>query len=230
MKDSKKAPLFPPPESRKRPSFPAGFTLIEVLIGACVLVLLLSGVYKIFQGSIRIYMAGMWNTKAQNELRNTLTYLRDEIARASGFSTVSEVGLKTDPDPKFKLYFKKGISTKDYNGTLLKFYQCRTAINLPSKTDPGAKVYCEISKKGSKLVMKKEKTPDSGDTKERVFPEKVLLEDISEIRIEKTVAASGEQMARAMITILFTLSDPQQSGRTLTEETKAKSDVEALEL
>ncbi|MBI3037983.1 prepilin-type N-terminal cleavage/methylation domain-containing protein [bacterium] len=230
MRDSNNKSILGSPQNRNKRFFPAGFTLIEVLIGAFILVLLLSGVYKVFQGSTRLYLAGMWNTKAQNELRNTLTYLRDEIARASSFSTVSEVGLNVDPDPKFKLYFKKGISSKNYNGALLKFYQCRTAINLPSKTFAGAKVYCEVSKKGSKIVMKKEKTPDSGETNERLFSERVLLEDVSEVKIDKLPAASGEQLARALITILFTLSDPQQTGRTITEETKAKSDVEAVEL
>lgn len=203
-----------------------GITLVEIIVAACVMAMLLSVIYRIFRSSSGVMKAGMWTNNAQNQVRNTLTFLRDEIGRASTFSTVTDSGVQEDPDPKFKLYYKSGTIPKSFSGTILKFYQCRTAIS----PDPGAKVFCEVKKQGSQLIVNKQVEAGSGATQEKLFTNKVLLEDVTEIKMDSIAAMTNEQLAKALLTIFITVEDPSKSGRKVVEETKAKVDVEVSAL
>jgi hypothetical protein len=208
----------------------SGVTLVEIIVGSLVMVALLSAVYRIFRSSTYVMKAGMWTTNAQNQVRNTLTLLNGEIGRASVFSTVSATGVAVDPDPKYKLHYKSGPIDDAYNGPILKFYQCRSAITISSPPDPGAKVFCEVRKQGKKLIINKEKSADSGATEEKVYANRVLLDDIAEIRLTVDPAMANEQMAKALLNIVITVKDPQNPNRKVIEETKAKVDVEVVEL
>jgi len=207
-------------------------TLTEILIGCAILAGLMAGVYRLFSSSSRIMQAGMWATKAQNELRNTLTFLRDEIGRATPYTIVTESGVNPDPDPKYKLAYRASTIDRNTSGAILKFYQCRTATNLPGLNDAGGQVYCEVSlvpgQKGAKLVMKKELA--GGSSPERVFPTRVLLEDVTAVKMSHTAAVSQEQMAQALLAISITVTDPSSPQRSISEETKAKVDTEVTTL
>ena len=205
-----------------------GVTLIEIIVASMVMVMVLSAIYRIFRSSAGVMQAGMWTTNAQNEVRNTLTFLSGEISRAGAFATVTETGVTPDPDPKYQLYFKRGTIDKDFSGVILKFYQCRTAINLPPTPDPGGRVFCEVKKEQGNLIINK--TLEAGSSTEKLFSEKVLLSDVAEIKMESQVAAVGEQMAKALLTIVITVADPKKTSRLATSETKAKVDVETVEL
>ncbi len=197
------------------------FTLVEVLISSMILVTLFTAVFKIFRSSTYMMKAGMWTTKAQNSMRNTLTLLRDEIAKSTWFTTVTENGI-IEKSGDYYFYYKKGELSTTFNGPIFKFYQCRTAIDLPGQTSPGSAVYCEVVKTGSKLFFTK--TQKEGTSDETTFTQKLLLEDISKIKIDDIAAASTEQMAQKMISIVFSAADPEKPDRLVTEETKAKVD------
>jgi len=178
-----------------------GFTLVEIIVAAMVMVILFGGVFKLFRSGTSILKGGMWVNKAQNQVRNTLTLLRDEIGKASELSqvTYSGVSLDTSIDCKFK--FKPGTTDKNFSGTIFKFYQCQTAVNLPGQTFGGSAVLCEVSKRGSQLVMTKK--CERGNPDQQMFANRVLLDDLVEIKIEELDAAVGEQMAQARISSRF---------------------------
>jgi len=204
-----------------------GFTLVEVLIGAMVLVMLFTGIMRIFRSSTGMMKAGLWVNKAQVEVRNTLTYLRDEIAKASPFSKVTSDGVVDDPDEKYKFKFKEGTISKAFSGPILKFYQCKPRIEISNPPKEGTAVYVEVFKSGSKLLMKK--VCEIGTPEETMFDNHVLLDDIYEIKISKVPAAANEQMAKAMLQIVITVEDPlwkpPGAPRRVTEESKAKIDA-----
>lgn len=197
-----------------------GVTLVEVIMGALVLVILFSVIFRLFRSSTSVLKAGMWVNGAQLEVRNTLTFLRDEINRSSPFSKVTPSGVVTDTTYTFA--FKKGEIQANEDGPIFKFYQCRTGMAVGSNNDPGGVVYCEVWKEGDKLFMKKERK--LGTSEESTFSARRLLANIDLIKIEDKVAAVNEQMAQATINISITVADPLKKDRKVMEETKAKVD------
>jgi hypothetical protein len=166
----------------------------------------------------------MWTSKAQNEVRNALNLLRDEIARASPFSTVTPDGVQEDPDPKYRFLYRDGVSAPDYEGPLLRFYQCRTAIQLGAGGDAGGAVLCEVSQKDRRLIINK--TLVSGTSNEKLYSSHVLLTDMTWFEVDRVDASVQDQMARHLIRIQITVFDSNSVQRRVTEETKAKVDAE----
>lgn len=200
-----------------------GMTLVEILVGSMILTIFLGGLYKIFRASSKTVKAGMWVNGAQNQMRNALTYVRDELGRASQFTTVTADG-PSAPDPAFKLQYKNGTVSPNYDGNLLIFWQCRTAVTFGTP-DPGGSVKCTLRKSGRKLLYSK--TDKNGTIDEPLFADKVLCNDIVGASIKAEGASNVDQMAKTMITLTLTAADPERNERQVVEETKAKVDVDS---
>ena len=97
-------------------------TLVEILVGAMILTIFLSGIYKLVRASSKTVKAGMWVNGAQVRMRNALTFIRDELGRASQFRTVSIDG-PSAPDASQKLEYKSAAIDPGmtYDGDLLLF-------------------------------------------------------------------------------------------------------------
>jgi len=206
-----------------------GMTFIEIVVAGVVLVVLFGGIYKLFQSGSSVMRAGFWVNKAQNQVRNTLTLIRDEINHSNRFLKVTENGPDEMDAGKYVFKFKKGIIDSSFDGPIFQFYQCQTRVEFGGKVEKeGSAVFCEISKKGSNLVMKK--VVDTGTPIERLFPERVLLENVTQIKTGSVDGAKQEQMVETMISFLITVTDPLQPDRSVTEETKAKVDAKVVNM
>ncbi len=202
----------------------SGTTLVEILIASIVVTVLLMAVFKIYKGGSGLLKAGMWASKAQSECRNALTMIRDEMAKATVFTTISETGPQPSTDAKYQVKIKTPKADKDYNGPIIRFYHCRTAIKIPGTNDDGGKVVCEVVKQGRKLIYSK--VVEDGTTEDQTFSGRVLVDDVVEVAMSTTDAATTDQLVKKMVTILITLEDPAQEGRRVVEETKAQVETE----
>lgn len=155
------------------------FTLVEILIASVVLAMLMTVVYKLYFGVSRSFQKGSWSLNAQNKLRNSLNYVREEMQKAS-FKTI--VGLNgvvgTDTANPFKV--ANGEIT---NGKIATWYICLPFVSYDA-TSPGAVYQCELKLNGGKLIYTKALI-DGSDPKgvEHAVNNYVIIRNVSKIEV-----------------------------------------------
>ncbi len=99
------------------------FTLVEVIIAAIIFVGLLAGVYKLLIGGSRSGGKGLWINTSIEQMRNALTFISNEIGRATYPTTMLK---DTIYDPCKNQ--NKSVASKYY----MRILKDNEQINVPS--------------------------------------------------------------------------------------------------
>lgn len=115
-----------------------GFTLTEMLMALAVLAVLVYSIYTLFSRTVKNVDVGDWKTKTQTKLRMATKQLSKDIACATYPSTIKLNDTIVEKDVKWNLKFKDGRTEikKGVSDTLLEFYICTPARDLPDDKSP----------------------------------------------------------------------------------------------
>ena len=80
---------------RRRVSSEAGYSLPELLVTMVILSIVLAGITGLFSSGLRAETDVAFRSQAQNQARNGLSYLRQEVHCASGVTTAAGVATNT---------------------------------------------------------------------------------------------------------------------------------------
>ncbi|HOY67274.1 MAG TPA: prepilin-type N-terminal cleavage/methylation domain-containing protein [Candidatus Ozemobacteraceae bacterium] len=203
-----------------------GFTLLEILIAASVLTIFLTGVYKLYRGVVRSFQQANWSLAMQTEARNGLTFLREEMQRASYKTTISIGSVVVDEEKTMKI--RQGTTQTD--AVLAEWY-----IGIPFRTDTpstGACFKSTVAMSGGKLVYTK--TLDSGtNTGEPLFNGKVLMENLTSVALNLEPFDVDDASGTKLVSIVVELRHPmrdQYPNTKVIERTGAKVDVKVEDL
>ncbi|HEY9070082.1 MAG TPA: prepilin-type N-terminal cleavage/methylation domain-containing protein [Candidatus Ozemobacteraceae bacterium] len=203
-----------------------GFTLLEILIAASVLTIFLTGVYRVYRGVARSFQQTSWSLAMQTEARNGLTFLREEMQRASYKTTISIASVVIEDSKMMKI--RSGTTQSD--AVLAEWY-----IGIPFRTDTpstGACFKSSVAFSGGKLVYTK--TLDSGtNTGEPLFNGKVLMQNLASVTLALEPFDIDDASGTKLVNIIVELRHPmreQYPNTKVIERTAAKVDVKVEEL
>ncbi len=206
-------------QANRQPS--RGITLVEILIAAMVISMTFSAVYFVYRGVTKSFTATNWSLTMQTHARNGLTFLREEMQRASYKTTIKISEVQVEEDKQMKV--KEGTTQGD--AVLAEWF-----IGIPFRTDvpsSGACFKSSVELSGGKLLYKK--VLESGTNPgEPVFNGRVLMENVSSASIAVSAfdvdAATGSQL----VTVAVELHHPDKDhfpNTKVIEQTGAKVDV-----
>lgn len=201
-----------------------GFTLLEVLIAASVLSVFLTGVYYVYKGVTRSFRQTNWSLAMQTHARNGLTFLREEMQRAS-YKTTINIGSVIVQETK---NMKIRAGTTDSDGVIAEWY-----IGIPFRTDvpsSGACFKSSVEFSGGKLIYKKSLDPDSppNNPGETLFAGKVLMENLHSVFLDASAFDVDSATGSQLISISVELRHPETTqfpNTKVIEQTAAKVDV-----
>ena len=210
-----------------------GFTILETLVATGILVALFGGVFLLFRGVARTNKQASWSLSAQQDARNGLNFLRDELQRASYKSAVSaqSVVSSTD-DPAYWLH----IVRTDFNRpvhvnadkTVMRWRMAKPNISIPGEPpEAGWVTEGELALKDR--MLKYTTKAIEGAPPDRIFTDRVLVRDIASLTLE--VAAFDQQGVRTgnLIKMWLELRHPeftQFPNAWVKTETSARVEVQ----
>jgi len=200
--------------------------MLEILIGASVLAIFLTGVYQVYRGVTRSFRQTNWSLTMQTHARNGLTFLREEMQRASYKTTINIGSVVVEDDKTMKV--REGQTTTDQ--VLAEWY-----IGIPFRTDisnSGACFKSSVAFSGGKLVYTK--TLDSGTNPgETEFSGRVLMENLHSVDISVSAFDVDSATGSQLVTIAVELRHPEKTqfpNTKVVESTAAKVDVKVEHL
>ncbi len=207
----------------------SGFTVLEILIGATVLAIFLGGVYQVYRGVTRSFRQSNWSLTMQTHARNGLTFLREEMQRASYKTTINIGSVIVEDDKTMKV--REGQTTSDK--VLAEWY-----IGIPIRTDipnSGACFKSSVEFSGGKLIYKKALDPGSPPNTlgEPLYTGKVLMENVHSIDLSVSAFDVDAATASQLVTIAVELRHPEKTqfpNTKVIESTAAKVDVKVEHL
>ena len=172
-----------------------GFTVMEMSIAIMVFALVLAMGYKIFSGASVGFQRSTKSLTMQNEMRNGLNFIREEMQRASYKSTISINNNAIEYDYYFKLCKDSEIDGKTSNKVIAKWNICK-----PFKKDkPGVVYDCTLRVSNGEIVYSK--IMSDGNDDEIQYQNKVVLTQIDKIKLstEDIRSGTGAEIIGAMI-------------------------------
>ena len=203
-----------------------GFTLIEISISIAIFALIMGMAYKVFSGASFGLQRSTKSLKMQNEMRNGLTFIREEMQRASYESHIAINGNTLDESRKFSLTKDAEIDGKT-NKKLAEWFICKPFI----AAEPGTGVVFKCTLKLSDNKIYYTKTVDKGaDASEHLYNNKVVMTQVGTIKIstEEYTAGSSNKGALIEIETFAVGSTKGQSDLTVSAQTGAKVEVEVV--
>lgn len=208
------------------------FTLVEIIVAAAVLTLVISVGYALFVNFSTSFTKGGWSLNAQNSLRNTLTFVREEMQKASYKTIITINKFEIDKD-NYKFFISNSSLVGDApddndkikvtNGPVAKWFICRPSENNPPEFS------CRLSLEGGKLVYTKRQT--GGGSSEDGLAEheisgRVLAENIDYVLLGLSPEAPQSEARLLKIKIKMSHPDKKKFAKTsITSETAAKIEV-----
>ncbi len=206
-----------------------GFTVLEILIGATVLAIFLGSVYQVYRGVTRSFRQSNWSLTMQTHARNGLTFLREEMQRAS-YKTIIKIG-SVDVKDDMTMKVQEGQTTSDQ--VLAEWY-----IGIPFQDaipNSGACFKSSVELSGGKLIYKKALDPDSPPNTlgEPLYTGRVLMENVHSIDLSVSAFNVDSATGSQLITIAVELRHPETAqfpNTKVIESTAAKVDVKVEHL
>ncbi|MBQ2592594.1 MAG: hypothetical protein II567_04840 [Candidatus Riflebacteria bacterium] len=201
-----------------------GFTVVEICIACIVFVLLMGGAYGVFTGVSKSFQRSTKSLGMQNEMRNGLNFIREEMQRASYRSEIKINGNKIDENYKFRLCKASEVDGKA-NKQLAEWFICK-----PFKQDGTGVVFtCSLVISDNKILYTKMATEKS-DASEAEFENKVVLNQIGKIKFSTEEFTAGSSNKGALINIeAFAVdSTSGQADLKISAQTGARVEVEVL--
>lgn len=193
------------------------FTLVEILVASAVLALLALGIFRVFRSSNRANVQALWYTRAENQARNTLALVRNDLAKASCRSTVSEADVQRDCSDSYVLHANQGeIELGGGEVELLRFAMCEPEVSTGDAAvdKAGGCTYAVLRAIGRTLNYYRES--ESG---REPGMNKDVCEDVQAVAItvEANATSEGDQRQGGrsynqdgqVVTIALTLTHPQ---------------------
>lgn len=202
-----------------------GFTVIELSIAAIVLALLMGVAYKIFSGASLGFQRSTKSLTMQNEMRNGLNFIREEMQRASYRSDIKINGNIINEDKYFSLTKDSEIDGKT-NKRLAKWFICKPFIGTS-----GVVFTCTLDIADNKIYYTK-KVTDGSDATELEFDNKIVMTQIGKIRLstEDITSGTGSEVIGALINIeTFAVDSTKgQADLNVSAQTGAKVEVKVV--
>jgi len=208
----------------------SGFTLVEILIAATVLSLALVVGYKVFVSFSRSFQKGSWSLTTQNKLRNALTFIREEMQKATAYTTVSVDGTNiTEAGFEFNLTAADELTG---NGEIANWHICLPYVS-GDPTSPGAKFKCELKLENGSIFYTKTMLPDSSDPegKEQTYNNRKIIADVANIKIRLDPFDPDSISAGSLITLEVRVEHPDKEAYEFAHviaETGAKVEVKVI--
>ncbi len=208
-------------ESRKN-----GVTLVEIMIAAGVLALLLLVGFRVFRGFSQSFQKGSWSLNTQNQLRNALTFVREEMQKATAMTVVSISGTTiTEASYEFQL---NSNDTLTGNVTVARWAICMPYVNSDPDS-PGATFRCELKLENGVLLYEK-KLEDGSDPKkkEKLYSGYKIIDNVDEIKLTLEPFDPDNSTAGSLVGIAMKVVHPDrvaQPEANVTAQTGAKVEV-----
>lgn len=210
----------------RRPASRNGVTLVEIMVAAGILALLLLVSFKVFTGFSNSFQKGSWALSTQNKLRNALTFVREEMQKATAMTVVSLSGATiTEANYEFLL---NGNDTLTGNATIAKWAICMPYV-ASDPDSPGATFRCELSLAGGDLIYKKT-LEDGSDpkSKEKLYSGYKVIDNVSEIKLALEPFDPDNNTAGSLVSLNVKVVHPDSSAHPdahVTAQTGAKVEV-----
>ena len=130
-----------------------GFTVVEISIACIVFVLLMGGAYGVFSGVSKSFQRSTKSLSMQNEMRNGLNFIREEMQRASYKSVIKINGNSIDESKHFSLCKNAEIEGNS-NKRLAKWYICKPFVGTS-----GVVFTCTLDIADNKIYYTKNSRP-----------------------------------------------------------------------
>jgi len=207
-----------------------GFTLVEILIAAAVLSLALLIGYKVFVGFSKSFQKGNWSLSTQNKLRNALTFIREEMQKATPLSNVNMGGATITVDG-----YELTLTSADEltgNGDIAEWFICLPFVT-GDPDSPGAVFKCELKLADGKILYTKTMQPGGSDplNKEVEYSNHTVIENVASIRIDLANFDNDVPDSGSMITLTVKVEHPDQvnyEAAHVIAETGAKVEVKVV--
>ncbi|EKD68840.1 MAG: hypothetical protein ACD_47C00410G0003 [uncultured bacterium] len=172
------------------------FTMVEMLMALAVLSMLTYALYTLFSRTVKNVDIADWKSRMQTKLRTATKQLSKDIGAATYPATIKLNDTVIEKDAKWNLKFKDGNTViKGSSDTLLEFYICTPARDIPDDTSAQKIIKCVLkanndSAEHTRLVY--EKTMEKGtaapldDLKKTILAEDVTYFDAKLIKAEDT--------------------------------------------
>jgi len=205
----------------------AAFTLVEILIAAVVLSLLLIIGYRIFFGFSKSFNKGSWSLSTQNKLRNALTFIREEMQKATPLTTVQLSGTEiTEAGYEFNLTSADELTG---SGQIADWHICLPYISDPAANSPGAVFKCNLKLDNGRIIY--DKTLEDGSdpqNKEQTYNNRLIIEDVANIKVRVESFDPDNISAGSLITLEVRIEHPDKDNYEFAHviaETGAKIEV-----
>lgn len=206
-----------------------GFTLVEILIAAAILSLLLGIGYRVFVGFSRSFQKGNWSLTNQNKLRNALTFIREEMQKATSMTVVSMSGTEiTEANYELKLTTADEL---DGNGVIANWAICLPYVS-GDPDSPGATFRCNLKLENGGLLYSKTRENGSDPlNKEKTYANYCIIDDVGKIKIALEPFDPDNTTAGSLVILDIRVNHPDQNAQPnahVTAQTGAKIEVKVV--
>lgn len=200
-----------------------GFTITEALITAAILSIVFVIVWQLYRAAALSAEKTAWHTKCQQQLRNGLRLLRDDLARASYPSVVGPTSVTVTKAGRGFRYHKGKVELTEGSGEtpLMDFYICkpRRAGFGGSDDDPGEVIHATLTARGNTVVYKKDGAADPVRNLDQP-----LFEEVEWLELDGPDSAPSERSTIIQVKARTIHKIWRQSG--VLEQTQPKIEVE----
>ncbi len=208
-----------PAHRRQTPAF----TIIETLITAAILSIVFVVVWQLYRAGARSAELTAWHTKCQQQLRNGLRLIRDDLARASYPSIVGPTSVSVTKVGRGFRYHKGKVDLAEGGGDtpLMDFYICKPqrAGFGGSDDESGETIHATLTARGNTVVYKKEGAADAARNLDQV-----LFDEVEWLELDGPDSAPAEKSTTIVIKARTIHKIWKQSG--VLEQTQPKLEVE----
>ncbi|MBI3890077.1 MAG: hypothetical protein HY303_00950 [Candidatus Wallbacteria bacterium] len=203
-------------------------TLVEGVVAVLVLSLVVIIAWRVFTTAAKSAELSAWHTKCQQQLRNGLKLLRDDLAHASYPSIVGPTAVQiTKAGRGFKFHKGKVDCAGGAADTpLLDFYICKPKRQgfdaVTDAKNPGLEIHATLATKGNTVVYKK--VGATGPDAPVLNCDRVLFDEVDYIALDGPASAPAETSTTCSIQIKTIHKFWKQSG--VVEQTMPKVEVD----
>lgn len=211
-----------------------GFTVVEIAIACIVFALLMGGAYGVFSGASKGFQRSTKSLTMQNQMRNGLTFIREEMQRASYRSKIEINGNTIDEgdDYCFKLCKEKEIDGKS-NKVLAIWKICKPFIKDSTGSESGVVFKCTLRISNGEIIYSK--VIEDGKDSETLFQNKVVMTQVGKIKFStdkiKSPTSSTEEVGALINIETFAVNSTSgQADLTVSAQTGARVEVKVKDL